>query len=43
MRGTGDEIIVEVAQRRAACAADGGAAVTLHVGVNQPEQPVGVA
>ena len=38
----GDEIIVEVAQRRAARAADRRAAVAFHVGVNQPEQSVGV-
>ena len=38
----GDEIIGKIAQRRAACAADRGAAITLHVGVDQPEQSVGV-
>src|SRR5262249_25581509 len=38
----GDEIIVEVAQRRAAGAADGGASVTFDIGVNQPEQTVSV-
>ena len=39
----GDEVIVKVAQRRAARAADGRAAVALHVRVNQPEQAVRVA
>src|SRR5262245_59243564 len=40
---TGDQIIMEVAHRRSACAGDASAAESLHVRVNQPEQPVRVA
>ena len=39
----GDQIIVKVAQRRAARTADAGAAKALHVRVNQPEQAVRIA
>ena len=38
----GDEVIVKIAQRSAARAADGRAAIAFHVGVNQPEQAVRV-
>ncbi len=38
----GDEIVVKIAQRRAAGAADGRAAEAFHVRVDQPEQAVRV-
>lgn len=40
--GRGDEEVVEVAERRAGRAADGGAAVAFDVGVEEPELAVGV-
>ncbi len=36
-RVAGHEIIVEIAQARPRCPADGGAAIALHIGVGQPE------
>jgi hypothetical protein len=40
--GAGDEVVVEIAERGAARAADGRAAVAFHVGVDEPEESVGV-
>ena len=40
--GAGDEVVVEIAEGRAGGAADGRAAVAFHVGVDEPEQAVGV-
>src|SRR5688572_29100981 len=40
--GTGDQVVVEVAQRRTGGAAHGGAAVTFNVRVDQPEQAIAV-
>ena len=39
----GHKIVVEIAQRRAARAAHGGAAIAFHIGVNEPEQAVRIA
>ncbi len=40
--GRGHEVVVEIAQARAAGAADRGAAVAFHVGINQPKLAIGM-
>jgi hypothetical protein len=41
--GAGHQVIVEIAKGRAGCAGDRRAAVSLHVGVDEPETAVGVS